>query len=70
MFPDNLARLQAEHAESNYRLAKALGIHQTTIANWRSGERRPHPKHLAALAEHYGCSVEKLVGGDEHAEKR
>lgn len=65
MFPDNLARLQAEHGESNYRLAKTLGIHQTTIANWRSGERRPHPKHLAALAEHYGVTVDDLLAQEK-----
>lgn len=52
--------LQKEHSETNYRLAKEIGVHQTSIANWKSGERKPHPRHLAAIADHYGVDVEAL----------
>ena len=45
----NLERLQKERGESNYRLAKELGVHQTSIANWKSGTT-PHPKHMKLLA--------------------
>ena len=63
MFPENLARLQAERGETNYRLAKLLGVHQTSIANWKEGKIKPHPKHVRLLAEHFGVTVEELVNG-------
>lgn len=65
MLSKNLTRLQAERGETNYRLAKTLGVHQTSIANWKSGEATPHPKHLVMLAEHFGVTVEDLLLGEE-----
>lgn len=62
MFSENLARLQAERGETNYRLAKTIGVHQSSIANWKSGDNAPHPKHLRLLAEHFGVSVDALLG--------
>lgn len=64
MLAKNLSRLQAERGETNYRLAKILGVHQSSIANWKSGERTPHPKHVAMLAEHYGVTVDELLAED------
>lgn len=59
---ENLARLQAEHSETSYRLAKAIGVHQTSITNWKNGIK-PHPKHAKLIADHYGVTVEELYGG-------
>lgn len=61
MLSENLARLQAERGETNYRLAKILGVHQTSIANWKSGEITPHPKHIKMLAEHFGITVDEFL---------
>jgi len=61
-FSEILVRLQAERQESNYRLAKLLGVHQSTIKNWKSGAK-PQPKNMELLSEHYGISVEELMGG-------
>lgn len=60
----NLERLQKERGESNYRLAKELGVHQTSIANWKSG-MTPHPKHMKLLAEHFGVTLDELVKESE-----
>ena len=60
-FGENLARLQEEHGETSYRLAKAIGVHQTSITNWKNGIK-PHPKHAKLVAKHYGVKVEELVG--------
>lgn len=35
-FPENLARLQAERGETNYRLAKEIDVSQTSI---KTGKR-------------------------------
>jgi len=60
----NLARLQAERGETNYKLAKEIGVHQTTIQNWKSGTT-PHPKHIQLLASHYGCTTDELLKEDD-----
>lgn len=65
MLSENLARLQAERGETNYRLAKALGVHQSSIANWKSGEISPHPKHVRMLADYFGVTVDDLLKGGE-----
>ena len=63
MLSENLARLQAERGETNYRLAKIIGVHQSSIANWKSGSIMPHPGHIKKLADHYGVSVDDLLAG-------
>ena len=63
MISENLCKLQEQQGESNYRLAKTLGVSQTTIANWRSGKSRPLPVYVHLLAEHYGISEEQLKEG-------
>lgn len=59
-FPENLARLQKQRFETNYRLAKDIGVHQTSIANWKMGIK-PHPRHLKLIADHFGVTVEDLL---------
>lgn len=61
-FPENLAQLQAKHGETNYRLAKSIDVTQTSIKNWKEGIRRPHPKNVKRIADHYGVTVEQLEG--------
>jgi len=62
-FSEILARLQAERQESNYRLAKLIGVHQSTIKNWKNGTK-PQPKHMELLSEHYDVPVEELMKGE------
>lgn len=63
-FAENLAKLQEQHGETSYRLAKAIGVHQTSITNWKNGIK-PHPKHAKLVAKHYGVKVEELMGTDK-----
>ena len=65
-FSQNLTNLQAERSETNYRLAKSLKVHQTTIKNWKNGTT-PHPLYLEKLAEHYGVTVDELLSGSEES---
>lgn len=43
-----------KNGESNYALAKQLGVSQTTIANWLSGETKPFRPYALILEQHYG----------------
>lgn len=59
-FSKNLIRLQTENHETNYRLAKELGVHATTISNWRDG-KQPVLEHAAKVAAHYGKTVDEMM---------
>lgn len=61
MLSENLARLQVERGETNYRLAKIIGVHQSSIANRKTRGITPRPKHIKMLAEHFGVTTEDLL---------
>ena len=65
-FSENLSRLQEKSKETNYRLAKEIGVHQSTISNWKTGVM-PHPKHMRLVAEHFGVAVDDLLKSDDDA---
>lgn len=62
---ENLVRLQSENGETNYRLAKEIGVSQTSVKNWRDGVTHPFPRHVKAIAKHYGVKVEELMGTEK-----
>lgn len=62
-FQHNLNQLMTKNFISNYRLAKILDVHATTVANWRSGKQKPQINHIGKIAEHFGCTVDELMGG-------
>lgn len=64
MLSENLSRLQKERGETNYRIAKELGVHQSSVANWKDGIM-PHPRHVRLLAEHFGVTVDELLSDRE-----
>lgn len=67
--PENLARLQAERGETNYRLAKEIDVSQTSIKNWKDGARRPHPRQIKKLANHFGVPVDELLESSDGQKK-
>lgn len=64
-FSENLCKLQSGRGESNYKLAKAIGASQSSIQNWKDGKTVPHRLYVKSLAEHYGVTVDELLGKDE-----
>lgn len=49
---DLLEALKEERGwTSDYRIAKELGIPQTTLSNWRCGNRAPGEAHALAIGE-------------------
>lgn len=59
-FAERLQKLQVEHGESNYRLAKTLSVHPSTVQSWKSGAQ-PRIEHLRKLSNHYGVSMDELI---------
>lgn len=58
-FSENLVNLQKENGVTNYRLAKAIGVHCTTVQNWRTGTT-PLLEHAYAVAKFFGKTVEEM----------
>lgn len=62
-FSEILAEKMKERAETKYRLAKELEVHQTSVAKWLNGTK-PQLAHLDKLAKHYGMTREQMLGED------
>jgi methanogenic corrinoid protein MtbC1 len=53
-------RMAAELRQKD--VADALGVAQTTIANYEQGARFPDEKHLRRIADHFNVSLDYLMG--------
>ena len=42
-------------------VAKELGVSRTTIYAWEHNKKKPHKRHIRAIAELYCISAKKLV---------
>ena len=53
---------------TNYQLAKAIGAHATSVANWLSGTTTPIKRMQFKIADYFGVTVEYLLGEEEQKE--
>lgn len=44
-------------------LARALGVRQTTVSEWKTGKREPSATHYEKLADYFGVSLDYLISG-------
>lgn len=61
-FSEVLRSYMTRNYETNYRLAKDIGVSQTTVANWLAGKTTPSIHYFGKLVSHYGdefCSEAK-----------
>lgn len=61
-FAQNLKIAMQVRGVSNYKLAQDLNVSQSSIANWISGDIKPHRKTRIKIAEYFGTTVEKMDG--------
>lgn len=47
------------------QLAKKMGLYQSTIAMWESGDRFPRADKLPELAKMLRCSIDDLYADDK-----
>ena len=60
-FAKTLQRLMQEKGISAYRMAKKLGVHQTTISNWLNGKSSPRVTALPQIAEVLDVGMTELI---------
>lgn len=46
-------------------LARALGVRQNTVTNWKKSNYNPDAGHIEAIAAFFGVSIDYLVTGRE-----
>ena len=51
--------------ESSADVSRATGISETTLSNWKIRNSRLSAKNATLIADHFGVSVDYLMGRDE-----
>lgn len=64
-FAETLAKLMQERGETQYRLAKEIGVSQAAVKNWLDGTTLPIKSIRALLDSHFGMEID-YQGGDEN----
>jgi transcriptional regulator with XRE-family HTH domain len=62
-FAQNLCDLMRKRGVGSYKLAKDIGVHTSTVSNWRDGTE-PKLEHLTRLAKYFGVPIEELLAPD------
>lgn len=64
-FSERIRQLRKEKSLTQQVIATALGVGQTTVANYENGTRLPDYEKLCAYADLFGVSVDYLLGRSE-----
>ena len=67
MLQITLKKLREEHNMSQSKLAKAIGVAQSTVGMWESGKNNPEYATLLKIADVFGVSIDYLTGNDNTA---
>ena len=64
-YAENLCDLMKRDGISSYKLARDIGVHTSTVSNWRDG-KTPKVEHLKLVADHFGVTVDDLLNEDDN----
>jgi transcriptional regulator with XRE-family HTH domain len=59
-----LKELRETRKISQQKLAKQLGVTQSTVAMWENGKNKPEHGTLTKIADFFGVSIDSLIGRD------
>lgn len=62
-YATNLCDLMQKRGISSYKLAKEVGVHISTITNWKDGNS-PKIEHIKKVADYFGVTVDDLLAED------
>ena len=61
-FAENLCELMKTKGVSSYKMATEVGVHVSTVTNWRAGGS-PKAEYIPRIAKVLGVSVNALFKG-------
>ena len=64
-FAQRLKSVMDSKSVTMYRLAKELGVHQTTIRNWLDGKGEPRISEVQTIAHALGCDPYSLYSFEQ-----
>ena len=64
---NNIKNLREINGLTQHELAVVLGINQSTVAMWETGESMPRAALLPKIAETLGCSIDDLFKSGKEA---
>jgi transcriptional regulator with XRE-family HTH domain len=59
-----LKEIREEKGVTQLEVAFGIGVTPATVANWETGRSEPKARHLRALAEFLGVSMEAIDFGE------
>ena len=65
-----LFKIRNEKGETQEHVAECVGITYVSLSRYENGQRMPKMDILARLAEHYGVTVDELIGRDDAETKK
>lgn len=68
-FAIRLKELREQKGVTQAELAQALGVGTSTIGMWESTKRTPSAKTLNKLLKYFNCSIDYLLGSENHEQK-
>lgn len=63
-------QLLQKYSVSAYKVAKATGVTQSTLSDWKRGRSTPKSENMKKLADYFGVSIDYLMTGKEETEKK
>jgi transcriptional regulator with XRE-family HTH domain len=64
----NLFNIRNQKGETQEQVAESVGISYVSLSRYETGQRMPKMNILAKLADHYGVTVDSLIGTDTKKE--
>ena len=64
----NLCKLMENKKVSSYKLARDIGVHTSTVSNWKEG-KKPKVDHLVLVADYFGVTVDYLLRDDDSTQE-
>lgn len=68
-FGTNLSALRKQRGLSQEEFGAALGVSRQTIYTWEADISSPNIENLRAIADYFGCTVDKLIRGEAFSEQ-
>lgn len=59
-YAKNLCDLMQKTGTSSCKLAKSVGVHVSTVTNWKDGGN-PKLDHIVRVADYFGVTVDDLL---------
>lgn len=60
-FKERFKEMRLRNGWNQKFVADALGVQESSVSNWESGENCPRPTRIPAIAQLFGCDYEYLA---------